>query len=380
MEQIRVSKNPNGTFTWIPFYEEMADKLLAFKDNRAVLVDLVYKLEKKFVGYIKTQAGGQLTGIDPFTVFGIFNRGISECNRIYLCQYFKEKLGIGASVPTDFDGIPILNNMMAVFHRSGDGDITISNLWILFEAAMANNESALRTAFDNVRQQYGIRWNITMALYWIRPNDNLPLDSRTREYLPKLGIDVFDETQFDAEHYLSLISVVKQKINDSELSEKTFPEISYHAWASAPSLNTSNMNRNYWLVGANYGKESQLDRFLKDGIWESRYNEGKASDQNLLELVKTIKKGDVIILKSTSTKGKEHNQPFLRVSGIGIVAGDIEQTKFDTFTQCECPVSYLNKVRKDFEGSSFGSYRKTIHLADDKAQSIIDYALSLIHI
>lgn len=31
-----------SNFTWIPFYEEMAQKLLTFKDRRKDLVDIVY--------------------------------------------------------------------------------------------------------------------------------------------------------------------------------------------------------------------------------------------------------------------------------------------------------------------------------------------------
>lgn len=369
---------PKSAFTWIPFYKEMADKLLAYKDNRCALVDLVYGVDKKNVGYIKTKEGGQVTDIDPFTVFGIFNRGINVDSRIALCQYFKEKLGIEVKVPTDFDGVPVLNNMMAVFFGRDNADISIPLLWKIFEAALARDDSALRAAFNDARQQHGIKWNITMGLYWIRPDDYLPLDSRTRDYLPTLGIEVFKENQLDAEHYLALLSVVKQKITDNEINEQSFSEISYHAWMANPSSNTTNMNRNYWLVGYTIDDEPQSKRFFEENIWESLYNDSKTSDQNLLELAKTIKEGDVIILKSTSTKGKKHDQSFLRVSGIGIVEGDIKQTKKDSITQCKCPVRYIDHTMKDFDGSTFGSYRKTIHLADDKANDIVAYANSVL--
>lgn len=369
---------PKGAFTWIPFYKEMADKLLAYKDNRSALVGIVYGIDSSLVGYIKAKDGGNVTDIDPFTVFGIFNRGLKDNNRIKSCQYFKEKLGIEASIPTDFDGIPVLNNMKAVFFWGDNAAISIPLLWIIFEAALASDENTLSTAFDKLRQQHGIKWNITMGLYWIRPYDYLPLDSRTREFLPTLGIEVFKENQLDAEHYLALLSVVKQKITDNEINEQSFSEISYRAWMANPSSNTTNMNRNYWLVGYTIDDEPQSKRFFEENIWESLYNDSKTSDQNLLELAKTIKEGDVIILKSTSTKGKKHDQPFLRVSGIGIVEGDIKQTKKDSITQCKCPVRYIDHTMKDFDGSTFGSYRKTIHLADDKANDIVAYANSVL--
>lgn len=373
-----VTETPKGTFTWIPFYQEMADRLLAYKDNRSALVDIVYGIDSSLVGYIKAKAGGKVSDIDPFTVFGIFNRGLKVYNRIKLCQYFKEKLGVEANVPTDFDGIPVLNNMKAVFFWGDNAAISIPLLWMIFEAALTSDELKLSMAFDKARLQHGIKWNITMGLYWIRPNEYLPLDSRTREYLPTLGIEVFKENQLDAEYYLALLSVVKQRITDNEISEQSISEISYNAWIANPSSNTTNMNRNYWLVGITIDDKPQSKRFFEENIWESLYNNSKTSDQNLLELAKTIKEGDVIILKSTSTKGKKHDQPFLRVSGIGIVEGDIKQTKKDTITQCKCPVRYIDHTMKDFDGSTFGSYRKTIHLADDKANDIVAYANSVL--
>ena len=39
----------NQNFTWIPFYEEMARKLLDYRNNRKVLVDIVYGLGDKMV-------------------------------------------------------------------------------------------------------------------------------------------------------------------------------------------------------------------------------------------------------------------------------------------------------------------------------------------
>lgn len=137
--------------------------------------------------------------------------------------------------------------------------------------------------------------------------------------------------------------------------------------------------RNYWLVGFTYdGNKSQLERFFKEGIWESIYIDAKANDQKLLALAKTIKKGDVIILKAALTKGKGHKVSFLRVSGVGIVEEDVVCSQKEGYTQCACPVRYVSTDKKEFIGSNFGARRATIHQADAKVQAIIDYAESLI--
>lgn len=373
--RFKESLGKNGHFTWIPFYMEMAEKLLGFKEYRKQLLDIVYALDKKFVGYIKTDDGGQVSDIDPFTVFGIFNRGISYNNRFRLCHYFKDQLSMKTSVPADFDGVPVVNNMMATFFWREYAQTDIQPLWELFEAVLTKDSSKVTALFDQVCKQQGIKWNITMGLFWIRPYDYISLDSRIRGYLPTVGIDIFQENQIDSEHYFSLLSIVKDKLAHGMINEGSIPEISYQAWISDNTSTNTTMNKNYWLVGVTFeGLGSQLDRFFQQGIWESYYTESNPNDQNQLALAKTIKKGDVLILKSTSTKGKMHNLPFLRVKGIGIVEADVAVSKQEPLIRCACPVRYISTDNTDFEGSMYGSYRKTIHLSDSKVQAVIDYA------
>lgn len=39
----------NHSFTWIPFYMEMAEKLLEYKDNRDELIKIVYGMDRQFI-------------------------------------------------------------------------------------------------------------------------------------------------------------------------------------------------------------------------------------------------------------------------------------------------------------------------------------------
>lgn len=138
--------------------------------------------------------------------------------------------------------------------------------------------------------------------------------------------------------------------------------------------------KNYWLVGYSYGSDgSQSDRFFAEGIWESKFNEESSSDQKLLKLAKCIKAGDIIILKSTSTKGANHDQPFLRIKGVGIVEGDIELWKEEDYKYFKCKVNYISQDEIDFDGSVYGAYRRTIHQAEPKIQSVIDYVNAIIN-
>ena len=139
--------------------------------------------------------------------------------------------------------------------------------------------------------------------------------------------------------------------------------------------------KNYWLAGFSYGgTDSQLDRFISDGIWECGYNESNESDKKQLEETKGISEDDIIILKSTSTKGSNHDQPFLRIKAVGIVTKAITTKKEeDGIIRCQCSVDYISTDEKDFDGATYGSYRKTLHRADSKVQAIIDYVNGLLN-
>ena len=366
----------NMQFTWIPFYMELADKLLLYKDNRKALLDLVYSLDERLTGYIRADDGGHVSDIDPFTVYGIFNRGISDENRFNICSHLKDIFEIKAEIPYEFDGVPVLNNQKSTFYYRNNIATDIQPLWDLFEAALNPNEKQLPECFDVVCKQHGIRWNITMGLYWIRPYDYISLDSRNRSYLPTLGIDVFDDADLNAINYSALLQNVRDKFASHVIKEINIPEISYRAWVGDEVLS----NKNYWLVGYSFGStNSQFDRFIADSIWEGRFNDDSPSDQKLLLLAKTVKVGDVLILKSTSTKGVQHDQPFFRVKAIAIVSNDIIEEKIEGATLCRCDVKYYGIKDHDFNIAEFASYRKTLHQADLKAKPIVDYANKIIN-
>ena len=236
----------NQNFSWIPFYMEMADKLLAFKNNRKALVDIMYSLDSQYVSYIHTNDGGHYPDIDPFTFFGIFNRGNSFEKRKKIAAFFKERLGVKTEVPESFEGIPIVFAVMSCFCWSENIDTNIQPLWDLFEAVLKKEQEKIENLFDMVCKQKGIKWNITMGLFWIRPYEYIALDSCNQSYLQSKGLNVFPEKNLNAAHYFAFLNEIKHKIRAKELQETTIPAISYHAWQSNKNNNkvveTQNMN------------------------------------------------------------------------------------------------------------------------------------------
>ena len=72
-------------FKWTDFYMEFATALLAYKENRG---ELIRKLQKVYsdigMKLPRLEKDGMPNDIDPFTVFGLFNKGITDANRIVI--------------------------------------------------------------------------------------------------------------------------------------------------------------------------------------------------------------------------------------------------------------------------------------------------------
>ncbi len=168
-----------GQFKWIDFYMEFATKLLDYKNDRKELIRKIQNVFKAIgLKLPKLDKTNVPIDIDPFTIFGLFNKGITEANRISILGGIKSEFNVSAEVPDNFDGIPLLNNLKATFYYfEGDRDYNdIENIWSVFASALKFSEidtvetrQEFSKAYDQVLTQMGIRWNITMGLYWVRP-------------------------------------------------------------------------------------------------------------------------------------------------------------------------------------------------------------------
>ena len=219
-------------FTWIPFYKEFAEKLLNYRNDRKSLLKMIYDHREQFLAnYLHDQDGEDdlCPDIDPFTTMGLFNRGIKLNNRIKSTSLFKSLMGIVADIPSDFVGIPILNNQKSHFFgfRKHRKDSDIENLWALFEKVVKNED--FETEYNRVIEQYLIKVNITMALFWIRPEDFLAFDSTNRKYIEnQYGIDLPKRAPKYNE-YMSILNDIKQKMKSNIINEKSFYELSANA-------------------------------------------------------------------------------------------------------------------------------------------------------
>ena len=261
-----IMKTTQLTFGWTTFYMEFADKLLAYKNNRMELMTLLEAAHKQVgLRYPFVDHGQLMEDVCPFTVFGAFNKGITTSNRIALINAIGQRIGVTAVVPSEFDGVPVMNNMMAWFFGREDGRQLddIDNLWNMFEDAInyADSKSEITKSnfvksYNIVTKQTTIKWNLTMALYWIRPYSYLNLDGKNREYLLQgKGATMFDINPIsklkilpDGETYLKIVDVCLTEFSKPGVLIKSFPELSLTAWTtSVEEKQDKTMSKAYFL-------------------------------------------------------------------------------------------------------------------------------------
>ena len=297
-------------FTWIPIYQELAKELSKWENRQEQLISFLEELRTE--GYVitplqdKDAEGARflLREIDPFTFFGVFNRRIGYDQRIAILGRIKQHFQLQSDLPEDFNGVPILNNMRSCFfsNQTSRDAHDIERLWRVFQLALGvsplENKEFLE-AFDAALKVKQTNVNLTIGLFWIRPDTFLSLDQSTREYL---GIRL-PTGGLTAKFYAEMVRLMREE-------EKPFPEISLSAWGAenermrmvAESKEAQYRawgGISYWLVGAHWDDRDpadQTDRFLEEGIWENGYKNRYIND------VMSMRVNDRIAIKAASTQ------------------------------------------------------------------------------
>lgn len=219
-------------FTWIPFYEQVADRLGMWREKQSELIRFLDDLDRQGLPVVSLEdqdAAGrrfQLTEIDPFTFFASFNRKQKLENRQKICAAVKAHFSVEAPVPDDFDGVPIVDNRSSWFfsYSKQREPNAIDTLWRVFVAALGPDpfsDPDFSNAFDAALQLRRVRINLTMGLYWIRPSKFLALDGNNRRHL-----NIEMDGDLTARTYIDAIA---------PFSGKSFPELSAAAWRSDDS-------------------------------------------------------------------------------------------------------------------------------------------------
>jgi 5-methylcytosine-specific restriction protein B len=236
-------------FEWVDFYEEFARLLLGYKNRRDELIE---KIEGIFtdpeISKPTLEKDNELVDIDPFTIFGLFNKNtLSTKNRVKIINAVAKRFDVKAAVPESFNGIPVLNALNAWFYAPVDerGERDIDNLWGLFEEALkyvdnpsAENREKVSKYFDlTINKKGNAKSKVTMGLYWIAPEVFLNLDGRNTWYIYESGrvpADVVSllpaaQAKIKAEKYFEIAEKVRGFLESDRSNFKNFKELSYEA-------------------------------------------------------------------------------------------------------------------------------------------------------
>ena len=365
-------------FTWTGTYNELALKLLEWRNRQQELIAFLEDLRNqgmRVTPLLDMDGEGQkflLPVIDPFTFFGAFNRRIRDSQRISIVKAMKDKFALESSLPSDFSGIPVLHGMKSWFiaYQRKRGANDVDKLWNVFQLALAENpldNPAFARAFDDALHVRGTNVNLTMGLFWIRPDFFLNLDKKSREYLkirlPKEGLN--------AEFY---IKTVRQTLGKGT----AFAEISRQAYVKSSGISETKEaseqaeDLNYWMVGAYWWTDDPPDKtqqFMEEGVWQNGY------EDRFLDEVRSMRVGDRIAIKSSSTQRRD--LPFdaggktvskMTIKAIGTIVANREdgrtvEVEWDPEFQPKDWFFYTNRetvwqLRRD----------------DERAQQLIDFA------
>jgi 5-methylcytosine-specific restriction protein B len=286
-----------SNYSWVSIYQEFSNDLLRYKNDRKLLLhELKEVYDELNIKFPFTDHGEINDDVCPFSVMACFNKRVKDETRYRILQAFKNKFSLKSDIPTDFDAIPVLLSMSAWFFSYKDKreDNDIDNLWALFEKAIEyadnyteNVRDDFISIYNEVLSQRMVRWNITVALFWVRPQTFLNLDSQTRNLFEHEGNRYYDAVNhmFDTKkppqgkEYLNMIDICNNLFQDNQVEENSFLDLSHLAF-NTPFYDTERevglvdegREKHYWIYSA--GPSSSLwEEFFQAGIMAIGWDE-----------------------------------------------------------------------------------------------------------
>lgn len=367
MQREMIVNNSSLGYTWTPFYEEFADKLTAFDKNQNVLLERL-KTAFSATGQAmpKLSSEGEATAVDPFTVFGLFNKREGFDKRTELAEQLKVQFGMEADAPCRFDGIPVLNPLSAAFYSFENEDRFnhIDSIWDFFKAAIDySSEISPKTrdsfieAYNVVRQQPRIKWNLTMGLYWMRPHNYISLDTNNRNLLlsgkalsevatEEIAIILGKKGQIPTgDGYLRICDIVREEINAGRCPYSDFLELSRVAWETGKAseedepdeeTNDNAEDTNHWFLVVNPSIWSVSTKPVGTEEFYTFYNEN-GNPRKIFKNFQSATAGDPVVFYEATPKKQAV------CLGV-IVSQDGKELHFRKTADLEKPVDYAVMV------------------------------------
>lgn len=292
-------------FEWIPFYRTFAEGLIPYCYKQAELVSGIRQaFDNVGIKQPTLDDDGSIQHMDPFTVFGLFNKtGMKDAKRIMIIEELCKVLHINVEAPKKFAGIPVLNPLNATFYpfSNKNDDAYFNKLWSLFAKGLQYADKPKPETKDDLKElidfaittKYNGNSKTTMALYWIAPETFINLDSRNEWYIYESGklskefvltLPKMKGMHLTGERYFEILEKVKAYLPQTSFS--SFVDLSYEAWRYSEEVNKENKLKkaskstadvedgladagvrtvHYWLYAPGEGSR-KWEEFYKAGI------------------------------------------------------------------------------------------------------------------
>ncbi|MEO6871541.1 MAG: AAA family ATPase [Chthoniobacterales bacterium] len=260
------------SFTWIPLYAEIAQKLLQLESRQEELVALLDDFLQRGlqVGALEDKAADGrrflLTEIDPFTFFATFNwQSKKPEKRQAILEALRDSWQLHAPVPEDFDGIPVSNRQslwLFDYAERRDRD-DVPRLWTLarqvVEGGRATVDGDLIERILQQRQAGEVK--LSIGMFWLNPREFLPADKWTRGYMERRGVseDVWKTGRYLEwlEECIAVAGTDFPAISLAAFVERETPAL-YHG-KGAKILGKDELPLAYWTLQAGRGGEAWED-------------------------------------------------------------------------------------------------------------------------
>ena len=233
-----------NNFSWVEIYKDIAEKI---KDKSTEdLIKLLQDCDNCKINYLKNKKSGKEEWIklDLFTFFGSFNRAGFE-SRKKILQHIITKLNLGENKsPSDFDGIPVLENRNSFFYWAEDenksGDL--ENLNTLFKNAIGDDVNNISDKFNQCLGISGVGLSkLTTGLFWINPEKFMPIAGPVIAYLKRKFPNFEYESEKGGKAWDKIFkgmqwekyNIVLGYLKDEKNNKKSFKELSLESIESS---------------------------------------------------------------------------------------------------------------------------------------------------
>lgn len=345
-------------FTWIPLYQQIARKILEFEKRQDELLALLRDLADQGlpVGAREDEdaAGNRvpLWEIDPFSFFATFNwqaHPRQQEGRRGILAAVREAWGLSATVPEDFEGIPLGNRqnlwLFSFGPRRDAGDVP--RLWQWARQVVEGTRTSVeRALFARLQQQRNVgEVNLSVGMFCLNPREFLPADKWTRAYMKRHGVTI---PVWHGDAYFQWLEACVEKegtdfpaISRAAFAERLAPVTAVETEAAAGSPDTGSTAptepTRIWLFAPGAGGED-WEWMHSEGVmaigWNlddlTSYNDSDAIVRQLgpgsngqrqtnnaktcWEFAHQLQPGQVIVAKAGTS----------RILGFGVVMGEYE--------------------------------------------------------